>query len=506
MTDQQRGATVLPGHRYKAQTPRLDAFRQESVTFSNAHCPSPHCCPSRATFFTGLYPSQHGVWNNVNVPNALSRGLKPGVTPWSQDFAAAGYTMLFAGKWHVSNYQSPDQFGWTELANTDRYAKGLMSGSADEQDKLTLQIEKQKMSQNAINDLPPARNPGEIQRPGLPPYTHYGSDEDPFRDRSVVATADEALRAHADHPNPWFLYCGTLGPHDPYRVPQRFLDLYDPAEIELPESFPDPMADKPTLYRKTRDRFDQLPEAEQREALRHYLAFCTYEDHLFGQLLDTLKETGQYEDTVIIYLSDHGDYMGEHGLWAKGLPAFESAYHIPLIARLPDSFTPRRDTIIDAFVSLADLGPTLCDLAGIESQTDFAGSSLLPWMQGTSPSVWRDAVFTQSNGNETYGIQRTVRTDRWKLVYNGFDYDELYDLAADPHEMTNLLHPAQQATPRRTGRPPLSEVPEDLKTTVRELYEKLWRFNFDHGDNLTTNYIMTALMSYGSGLALKSDN
>ncbi|MEM7623743.1 MAG: sulfatase-like hydrolase/transferase, partial [Planctomycetota bacterium] len=112
MTDQQQGGTVLPGHPLKAQTPVLDRFRAQSVTFARTFCPSPHCCPSRASFFTGLYPSEHGVWHNVNVTNAISRGLNPGVQPWSVDLAAAGYRLALSGKWHVSNEDQADRYGW----------------------------------------------------------------------------------------------------------------------------------------------------------------------------------------------------------------------------------------------------------------------------------------------------------------------------------------------------------------------------------------------------------
>ena len=112
MTDHQRADTALPEH--PAITPNLDRFAAEGVTFTNAFCPSPHCCPARATFFTGLYPSRHGVWNNICNDQALSRGLKPGVRLWSEDLAEAGYALHFSGKWHVSVEESPADRGWTE--------------------------------------------------------------------------------------------------------------------------------------------------------------------------------------------------------------------------------------------------------------------------------------------------------------------------------------------------------------------------------------------------------
>ena len=116
MTDQQRACSVLPNNEYKAKTPVLDEFREESVTFSRAFCPSPHCCPSRASFMTGLMPTQHGVWHNVNVANAITRGLKDHIRPWSVDMREAGYRMLFSGKWHVSNYQQPHDYGWEHVS------------------------------------------------------------------------------------------------------------------------------------------------------------------------------------------------------------------------------------------------------------------------------------------------------------------------------------------------------------------------------------------------------
>ncbi|HSU67678.1 MAG TPA: sulfatase-like hydrolase/transferase, partial [Tepidisphaeraceae bacterium] len=110
MTDQQRGDTVPPYRR--AKTPNLDRFCKEGVTFSQAYCPSPHCCPSRATFFSGMYPSEHGVWNNVDVGNALSRGPIEGTRLFSDDMKDAGYDLYFSGKWHVSSLDMPSDRGW----------------------------------------------------------------------------------------------------------------------------------------------------------------------------------------------------------------------------------------------------------------------------------------------------------------------------------------------------------------------------------------------------------
>jgi arylsulfatase A-like enzyme len=459
----------------------LDEFRKSAVTFSNAHCPSPDCCPSRASFFTGLYPSEHGVWNNVNVPNALSRGLRPNVRPWSVDLAASGYRLSFSGKWHVSNYQMPDEFGWTSIYPAGN--RGPKNRDLAEQDRLITANGWAQLKR--VGTMGPAngqRQPGQIIRPGYGPYTHYGVKENPFGDQAVVDRAIEMI-ATAKGDQPWMLYTGTLGPHDPYMPPARFLEMYKDVPIELPKSFADTMQDKPALYRRTRDRFSQLSADEHREAIRHYLAFCSYEDYLFGQLLEGLKKSGQYDNTIILYLSDHGDYAGEHGLWTKGLPSFRSAYHVPLVISHPQTPAAMKGTISDAFVEMVDFAPTILEWTGAKSATRFSGRSLAPLLRGQRPPDWRDAVCFQSNGNETYGIQRSIQTDQWKLVYNAFDYDELYDLKNDPQQLVNLAADKAHAD------------------VVKQLYRRLWQFAEAHGDQLTDGYITTAMATYGPALA-----
>jgi arylsulfatase A-like enzyme len=285
---------------------------------------------------------------------------------------------------------------------------------------------------------------------------------------------------------PWCMYVGTLGPHDPYIPPQRFLDMYEGMAFDLPDTFDDPMDDKPALYRRTRDRFNQLTREEHQEAIKHYLAFCSYEDWLFGRLIDKLKERGEYEDTVVLYVSDHGDYLGDHGLWCKGLPSFLSNYHVPAILKMPGG---GRGVIRDELVSLCDFAPTLLDIAGTESPVAFAGGSLLPLLKPETRNLkpaWRNATHFQTNGNETYGIQRSILTDRWRFVFNAFDYDELYDLESDPGQMKNLA-----------GDPAYEEV-------KKAMYTRIWEFGLAHDEQAINEYIMTAMADYGPGMATRA--
>jgi arylsulfatase A-like enzyme len=472
MTDQQRWDMAPPYNR--AITPHLDVFYKNAVSFTQTYGPSPHCCPSRATFFTGLYPSQHGVWNNVNVGNGLSRGLKKGVRLWSDDLFDAGYKLYLTGKWHISAEEGPEDRHWIV---TDGAKKASAKSSA---------AEWKLYNQQPTVTTKDIRQTGQILRPGYPLFVQYGHNENPYRDADKVQSAIQTIQERNDDEGPWCQYVGTLGPHDPYFVPQRFLDMYNIDDIQLPENFKDAMLDKPALYRRTKARFDQLSEEEHRKSILHYLAFCTYEDELFGMILEALEEKGQRDNTIILFTSDHGDYMGEHGLWTKGLPCFQSAYHVPMLIQWPQGAVQTGRTV-EQYASLADVGPTLLEMAGVEVERNFAGRSLVPFLRNEQPANWRDAMFTQSNGNELYGIQRSVTTKEWKYVYNGFDFDELYHLSEDPDEMHNVI-----------GDPQYQPI-------VQELCTRMWQFAYAHDDVCINPYIMVGHVPYGPGVAFQNE-
>jgi len=449
MTDHQRGDTALPSH--PAITPNLDKFLKESVSFTETYCPAPHCCPSRASFFTGLYPSQHGVWNNVCNEQALSLGPKEGTKLFSDGLLEAGYDLFFSGKWHVSSVERPADKGWQELFVSS--VPGTHHGRTWEGYKEGV-------------DVAETRKEGTIKRPGYGDFLVYGTGDGSgdTHDETVVREAVGQLGKLEDAENPWCLYVGVNAPHDPYVVPQKYLDMYMLEDIELPENYHDDMLDKPGLYRRMKEQvFGQMSETEVREAIRHFWAFCTYIDDMFGRVLEALDKTGQAEDTLVLFCADHGDYCGEHGLFAKGIPCFKGAYHVPAVIRYPAGLENPGRTV-DEFVSLTDFTPTFLDVAGIEPSQALAGKTLLPFLKDSQPATWRDAVYTQCNGVELYYVQRSITTKDYKYVFNGFDFDELYDLKNDPLELTNLA------------------AQKEYESIKLELCEQLMRFAYEHDD------------------------
>lgn len=506
MPDQQQGATVLPEH--PCLTPNVDRLAREGVMFTQAYCPAPHCCPSRASFQTGLYPSEHGVFNNVDTDTAIHTNPYPGLPYFSQMLSDAGYDLAYSGKWHVARDQFPEDHGWTNLNPSHvKFVPGRMRRAAA-----------WKRARTELNETGP-RKPGEVLRPGWGNTQLYGSyaprgpkGYERTHDYEIVQRGMEGMQKLASGDKPWCLMVSNSGGHDRYIAPRNFVDMYHPESIELPPSFRDTLEDKPRIYQRMRyEYWWQLSDDEVRHAIAHYWAKLTMQDAMLGELLDALERTGQAENTIVVYTSDHGDYAGAHGLWAKGVPSFHEGYNIPCVIRWPRGIAnPGRR--LDALVSTTDYAPTFLDAAGIpSSHVKMSGHSLLPWLRGEQPSNWREAVFEQLNGVELYYTQRIVMTHDYKYVYNGFDYDELYDLKQDPHEMMNLAFPdVKQARARvEVGRGlkssrdvPWPPLPQDLAQVRLDLLKRMWNFAEEHKDQIFNPYITVAMAPLGPGIEL----
>ncbi len=474
MTDQQNSDTLLENS--QAKTPNFDKFLNKAIKFNNCHTTSPHCCPSRAGFFSGLYPSEHNVWHNVEVDNAISRTLYDGVKLFPEILKEDGYKTYFAGKWHVSAYDGPEDRGFDEVLYeyVSNYGRFKAENKARNNDWTEVYSDKENIKLDDTKDY------GEIVRNGYPKYYQFGIDDNPFGDNTSTERSCEVLENY-DSDEPFFMYVGTTGPHDPYCPPKQFLDMYKDVEIELPPNFDDDMSDKPALYRRTKECF-KLTREEHIESIRRYYAFVSYEDYLFGQLLDTLENKDLLKDTYVLYLTDHGDYVGAHGLWSKGLPCFKEAYSIGVAIGGADIEGGR---VNNDLASITDLAPTILELTGNKDKLKTTGKSLVPIIENNkTPENWREYLFTQTNGNEIYGIQRAVFNDKWKLVMNTFDYDELYDLEKDPYEMKNIIN----------------NVPKEL---IKSLYKELWKFAKESSDNCTCPYITVSVPSFGPGIILE---
>jgi arylsulfatase A-like enzyme len=513
MSEQQQGQTVLPDH--PCLTPNIDKFAAQGVLFPNAFCPTPHCCPSRASFQTGLYPSEHGIFNNVDTNTAFRTDPYPDTRFFSRSLVKAGYQLAFSGKWHVGRNVTPEDCGWKVLYTLPYDAEfrgkkipGGLDGTSSKWPKARAEF-----------DHPVPRQPGQVMRPGWgnPEFINTvpaGPDGYLPDDYEVVQPGIDGMKTLAAGGKPWCLMIapGAAG-HDPYRATQKFLEMYDPKSIELPASFRDTLEDKPRIYQRMRYQYwSQLSDDEVRQVIAHYWACLSMEDALFGLMLEALERTGQAENTLVVYTADHGDYMASHGLWCKGVPSFREGYNVPCVIRWPrGTVNPGRQ--VDALVSMTDFAPTFLEAAGVPAADyKMSGKSLLPWLRGEAPADWRDAAFGQVNGMEAYYTQRVVMTKDYKYVYNDYDYDEMYYLRNDPHEMVNLAFPNVELARARIEHAkglenpadvPWPPLPSALSEARLDLLQKMWRFANDHKDTIFESYYTCAMAPYGPMAALR---
>ncbi|TVY09460.1 sulfatase-like hydrolase/transferase [Paenibacillus cremeus] len=465
MPDQMQAQVTLPGH--LCHMPNVNRLASEGVSFTYAYPPMAHCCPARASFMTGLYPTQHGVFNNVSNDQALRTTLNDGVEMFSEKLQDVGYQLFYSGKWHVSATEMPRDRGWAELHMREQK---LDHGSRREAFR-KLKADKAEAD----------RERGEIARPGWGSYRLYGTSDERYEDTKdyrTVQAAIEQLDRLKDSSDPWCMFVGPTAPHDPFIVPEKYAKMYDPSKVQLPPNFHDDMKDKPGIYRRMKSVFSQLTEDEVKESIAHYWGFCTMVDDLFGEVLEALERNGQLDNTIVMFVSDHGEHAGAHGLYCKGISTFDEGYRVPFIIRAPQ-LAEHGGRAMDEFVSLMDAAPTILELAGAQPLGKCSGLSLVPFLRGTQPERWRDSLFTQCNGTELYYINRMVKTKRYKFVYNPSDLDELYDLQADPHELVNIAdHPGMEGI-------------------VKEMYTRMWEHAFSAEDNCFVRYIPVTTAQYG---------
>ena len=390
-----------------AITPNLDALAGNGTRFENSYSSCPVCVPARASMAIGDYASRFGYYDNAF-------GYDGKVGSWGTCLTESGYEVTTIGKLHFKS-DTPD------------------TGFPDQ--RIPLHIK------DGVGDIYGAIRDKEISRPQFRKAledAHFGESDYTRFDREVSRRAEEFLEEHSHDAEPFALMLGYVSPHFPLIAPEEFEKLYpDPMKLPLPVQFdPDQWPHHPVLddYRRYCCQTD-LPDSVKRNAIRVYYALCSFLDSQIGIVMDVLKRTGLDRNTVVIYCSDHGDTMGEHGFFFKST-MYEGSVGIPMIMCGPGI---GKGNVVKTPVSLVDIYPTVLDCFGLKekySDQDKPGKSLLEI--ASAPYDDERAVYSEYMAFGMYTSEFMIRKGDFKYVHYVGERPQLFNLASDPDECGDI--------------------------------------------------------------------
>jgi iduronate 2-sulfatase len=439
-----------------AKTPNIDRLAARGVRFDRAYCTFPLCGPSRNSMLTGLYPDSTGIQANA----LIFRQTIPGQLSLSQAFRQHGYFAGRIGK--LYHYNVPNSIGTNGHDDPGSWELELNPAGVD-----------RLKEHPQITTLQPNQFGGTL--------SWYASPHpDPEHTDALMAKdADWVLeRCARDRSRPFFLAVGFFRPHTPYVAPKNpWFDMYDVSAMPVVDGIEDDRKDIPApALASGKAEQDRMSESQRREVRQAYLASVSFMDAQVGVVLDSLDRHGLTDSTVIVFTSDHGYHMGEHGLWQK-MSLFEESSRVPLLIAAPGISSP--GTVAAAPVSHVDLMPTLADLCGVTPPDNVQGQSLVPILQDVSTTGrgWALTEVTRGGGNRPNAPAPfrgySLRTSRWRYTEwdEGRKGRELYDHETDPRELTNLAESADHAgivadlsqqlqTAAADTRPPDGKIPE----------------------------------------------
>lgn len=417
MVDQLNGTLFPDGPADWLHAPNLKALAARSVRFQNTYTASPLCAPGRASFMSGQLPRRTRVYDNAAE-------FASDIPTYAHHLRRAGYQTCLSGKMH---FVGPDQLhGFEERLTTDVYPADF--GWTPDYRKPGERIEWWY------------HNMGSVTGAGVAEITNQLEYDDEVAYHATRKVYDYARSID----RPWCLTVSFTHPHDPYVARKKYWDLYEDCDHLLPEvpafNYDDQDPHSKRIFDANDWRSFDIMEEDIRRSRRAYFANISYLDDKIGEVMEALEATRQ--EAIILFVSDHGDMLGERGLWFK-MNFFEGSARVPLMVAAP-GLTPG---LIDTPVSTLDMTPTLADLAGIDMSevmpwTD--GESLLPLATGVERST---PVAMEYAAEASYAPLVCLRYGKWKYIRCALDPDMLFDMEADPNELTNLADvPAHKGT------------------------------------------------------------
>lgn len=467
-SDQQHWST-LGSLNPELDTPALDRLCAEGTRFNRAYCPNPTCSPTRASLITGQYPSKHGCW-------AIGVKLPEKIPTVGEEFARLGYGTSLVGKAHFQPLASTPDSSSIEcqplLRDLD-YWKSFKGDWYGFQQVETARMHGHEshagqhyaiwMEENGLSDWQNyfQRWPA-VPEEKYPPYYHRGGavwdlPEKYHHSHWVGARTCAHLEHYADFDRPFFIWSSFFDPHPPYMVPDPWASMYDPKDMDIgklstgelegmprhfhlaQQSSPDFSAWDEAGGRNVHGFHSHLHrESDLQQCMALYYGMISLMDYNIGRILDTLDRLHLTENTLVTFTSDHGHFLGHHGLIAKGPFHYEDLIRVPMVVRQP-GIVPARQTS-DSLQSLVDFPQTFLEAVGRDAPSIMQGVSQWPAWKGEVPHV-RDWAMVENRHNPTTVHLRTFVGQRYKLtLYRGTKEGEMFDLERDPGECQNLFH------------------------------------------------------------------
>jgi arylsulfatase A-like enzyme len=439
-----------------AKTPNIDGLAARGVMFERAYCTFPLCGPSRNSMLTGLYPNSSGILQNAQI----FRQTIPSHVSLPQAFRQAGYFAARVGK--LYHYNVPKSVGTNGHDDPGSWEMELNPAGVD-------RLEEEPY----ITTLIPGQFGGTLSW-----YASPKGDDD-HTDGMMAADAQWILeRCAARRDRPFFLAVGFFRPHTPYVAPRvPYFDFYPEDEMPTPAGIEQNPSDVPAAalgsYKKEQDK---LTDELRRQCIQAYYASISFMDAQVGRVVDSLDQLGLADDTVIVFTSDHGYHMGEHGLWQK-MSLFEESARVPMMIVAPGITKP--GGVAASPVSQVDLYPTLAQLCGIDTPDNLQGESLVPILSNPDEAgrSWALTQVTRGGGQARATVTRdrgsdgrkffgySLRTARWRYTEwdEGNQGRQLYDHDNDPRELVNLADDPEHAGTVR-------ELSEQLRTAIASSY------------------------------------
>ncbi|MDR9829649.1 sulfatase-like hydrolase/transferase, partial [Vibrio sp. FNV 38] len=432
-----------------AKTPHLDAFAKDCAKFTNYHCNSPMCVPSRVSIATGRHAMSHGAVDNMLEPLKSERSIYSMLNE-------KGYLTFNHGKWH-SNID-PEEFGiqYTNGGHHECTFPELAVSCFGISDPALRKTSKHTKSQGEISLIISGTRPSAAE-----------DTLDSVVTRNYIEQIESLNEKMPD--KPLFARLSIMDPHTPYLPSEPYASMFDPAQMKVPESFGDDLSDKPIVhqYFYHSRRFNELNAKDIQETVASYSGLVTHVDDRVGNVVDYLKEKDLYDDSLIVFVADHGAMLGEHGFVEKWGIMYEEVLRTPFLIKFPNG--QYGGQTFDSLVDSVDIMPTILELLDMEIPNNVQGKSLLPYLEGKT-ETHKDEIYAQYFCG---GLQNEsalcVKDKRWKLtsypegheiekhmpldhpLSKSFLFDqedvkgELYDLEKDPYERHNLFNKSEYA-------------------------------------------------------------